>query len=162
MTFCLSIISVPMLPDLLLAFSNSQSSVSLIIIGLLALAGGVIMMMQHKQVIDEVMNSDEDPRIQLFERRKFRRRSLASAMIAAIGILMIALPWAREPGAFFGLVTILMLLLLAVLFLAFLDLMSVSLQTVTNKASAREEMLDEYLRRRKELEQNEESEPSDA
>ena len=92
MTFCLSIISVPMLPDLLLAFSNSQSSVSLIIIGLLALAGGVIMMMQHKQVIDEVMNSDEDPRIQLFERRKFRRRSLASAMIAAIGILMIALP----------------------------------------------------------------------
>lgn len=161
MTFCISVFTVASLQDLTLAVSSGRSRVSLIIIGLLALAGGVIMMKYHKQAIDEVMNSDKDTRIQLFERRKFRRRSLASAMIAAIGILMIALPWAREPGAFFGLITIVMLLLLAVLFLAFLDLMSVSLQTVTSNASAREDMVDEYLRRRKELEQNEESEPSD-
>ena len=65
---------------------------------------------------------------------------------------MTSLYWAREPAVFGGLISVILILLLAVMFLAFLDLMSVSLHTVTqDNESARRKMVDEYLRLRKEL-----------
>ena len=65
---------------------------------------------------------------------------------------MTSLYWAREPAAIVGLISVVLILLLAVMFLAFLDLMSVSLHTVTkDDATARKKMIDEYLRQRKKL-----------
>lgn len=138
--------------ELLLSVVNDQSRNTLVAIGLMAFAGGVLLMCRHKREIDLVQASVQDRRRLRFEQRKYRRRSLASAMIAAIGILMTSLYWARQLEAFATLISVVLILLLAVMFLAFLDLMSVSLQRVTeDDPSARKKLVDEYLRQRQKL-----------
>lgn len=72
-------------------------------------------------------------------------------MIAAIGILMMAVCWAIEPGVFLGLISVILILLIAVMFIAFMDMLSVSLHTVTNDDSARRKMVAEYLKQRQKL-----------
>lgn len=135
--------------EFLLAVVTSRSRNALVVIGLAAFAGGVLLMFRHKREIEGVQASVKDSRQLRFEKRKYRRRSLASAMIAAIGILMTSLYWARELEAFATLISVVLILLLAVMFLAFLDLMSVSLQRVTeDDPSARKKLVDEYLRQR--------------
>ena len=135
----------------LLSVISDKSRMSLVTIGIAAIIGGVMLMMRHKADLDEIANSEDDDRIRLFEQRKFRRRSLASSMLAALGILMVALYWARDPSVFIGLISLILILLLAVMFLAFLDLMSVGLQTATHDDTARSQMINEYLRQRKKL-----------
>ena len=108
-------------------------------------------MLRHKSEIDSINDLVRDTRLQLFHQRKFRRRTLASTLIAAIGILMIALCWAIEPAIFIGLVSVILILLMAVMFIALLDLMSVSLHTVASDDTARREMINEYLRQRQKL-----------
>ncbi len=146
-----------------LALISDWNRVSMVVLGLIALVGGVLLLFHHKASVEEAFrstrNAEDGERIRRFERRKFRRRSLASALIAAMGILMIALNWAYEPEAFIGLLTIILLLLLAVMFLAFLDLMSVSLETVTKKAAEQDdELIHEYLRNRKQSQDQDELE----
>ena len=130
---------------------SDRSMASLVIIGLVAFCAGVGLMIRHKKDIDAVFAETKDLRVRLFEQRKYRRRSLASTMIAAMGILMSSLYWAHDASAFVGLMLLILILLTAVLFLAFLDLMSVSLHTATQDDSARAEMINEYLRQRKKL-----------
>ncbi len=137
---------------ILTSMISDQSMSALVLIGLVAFAGGIGLMFLHKQHIDDVFARSQDLRIRLFEKRKYRRRSLASTMIAAMGILMSALYWAHEPSVFIGLVSIILILLMAVMFLACLDLMSVSIHTATHDdSSARKEMINEYLRQREKL-----------
>lgn len=130
---------------------SDRSNTSLMLIGLLTLVGGVMLMRRHKEEIDSVFESVSDSRLRLFHQRKFRRRTLASTLIAAIGILMIAVCWAIEPAVFLALISVILLLLIAVMFIAFVDLLSVSLHTVTNDDSARREMVAEYLKQRQKL-----------
>ena len=124
----------------------------MVVIGLAAVAGDIIMMLKHKSDVDQVFENERDERVRDFEQRKFRRRSLASSMIAAMGILMVSLNWAHDPSTFISLISVVLLLLLAVMFIAFLDLMSVSLHSVTHDdKNARDKMVKEYLRQRKKL-----------
>jgi ABC-type transport system involved in cytochrome bd biosynthesis fused ATPase/permease subunit len=141
---------------------NDRSRISLVVIGLLAFAGGVLLMIRHKREIEEVYRTETRKRQLQFEKRKFRRRSIASAMIASMGILMTSLVWAREPAVFAGLISVVLILLLAVMFLAFLDLMLVSLHTVgQNDDSARKKLVNEYLQQRKRLDEQQAREGDD-
>ena len=139
--------------DLLLlgGLISDRSNASLMMIGLLTLVGGIMLMQRHKAEIDAVFESVTDSRLRLFHQRKFRRRTLASTLIAAIGMLMMAVCWAIEPGVFLALISVILLLLIAVMFIAFLDLLSVGLHTVTKDDPARREMVAEYLRQRQKL-----------
>ncbi len=138
--------------EFLLSVVNDQSRFTLVVVGLMAFAGGVLLMCRHKRDIEEVHATVKDARKLRFEQRKYRRRSLASAMIAALGILMTSLYWARELEAFATLISVVLILVLAVMVLAFLDLMSVSLQRVTeDDPSARKKLVNEYLRQRQKL-----------
>lgn len=134
-----------------LALLSDKSRTSLLFIGIVTVVGGVMLMLRHKQEFDEILESSNDSRLRLYEQRKFRRRSLASSFVAAIGILMIALNWAIEPTVFVGLISVILILLLAAMFIAVLDLMSVSLHVVTEDDSARKQMIAEYLRQRQKL-----------
>ncbi|MEM9412480.1 MAG: hypothetical protein AAGA30_15305 [Planctomycetota bacterium] len=153
-----------MLRPILLAFLSDATKSSIVVIGLAALIGGVFLLLKHKADIDEVLENERDSNIQRFEQRKFGRRSLASSLIAAMGILMISLYWAHDPNTFIALISVVLLLLLAVMVLAFLDLMLVSLHAVTqDDPKARDEMVKEYLRQRQKLlDVVDESAPGDA
>ncbi len=143
---------------ILWAMINDRSRMSLVVIGLMAFAGGVLLMIRHKREIDEAYRNGTEKRQLKFEQRKFRRRSIASTMIASMGVLMTSLVWAREPAVFAGLISVVLILLLAVMFLAFLDLMLVSLQTVSqNDDTARKRLVTEYLRQRERLAKQQES-----
>lgn len=125
-------------------------------LGLVAFAGGVLLMISHKKQIDRAYNQRLDRRKLKFEQRKFRRRSLASTMIASMGVLLVSLNWAHDPSAFAALISVILILLLAVMFLAFLDLMSVSLQAATDSdTEAQQEMVREYVRQREKLQARE-------
>ena len=132
----------------------------MLLLGLAAFSGGVLMMFRHKRAVDEVFRTVRDPRIQLYEQRKFRRRTTASTLIAAIGVMLASLYWATDPRPFTVLVSMILILLVALLVIAMLDMMSVGLQSIAHPDdSARKKMVDEYLRQRKELaEKNERSE----
>ena len=135
----------------------SESSLAvLVLLGLFAFFGGILLMYYHKAEIDRVFKSKADNRVRRFELRKYWRRTAASTIIASMGILMCSTYWAHEPSLFIGLISIVLTLLLALMFIAFLDMMSVGLHTVTQEDSARKEMIEEYLRQRKKLVENSE------
>ena len=136
----------------LLARISVENRNSMVVIGLASFAGGVWLMIRHKRQIDEVYATERDSCVLDFEQRKFKRRSLASTMVASMGAMMISLYWARDPYVFATLISLVLLLLLAVMFLACLDVLSVGLHSIaTDDKDARKKMVDEYVRQREKL-----------
>lgn len=136
----------------LLANISTQNRNAMVVLGLAAFAGGVLLMIRHKRDIDEVHRNERDPKILKFEQRKFRRRSLASTMVASMGVMLISLYWARDPYVFATLISLVLILLLTVMFLASLDLLSVGLHSISeDDKDARQKMVDEYVRQREKL-----------
>jgi peptidoglycan/LPS O-acetylase OafA/YrhL len=125
----------------------------LVLLGALAIIAGVALMLSHRRKVVEASRREQDERIMLYEKRKFRRRSLASAMVAAIGIFLVALAFTHQPDPFVKLLSVVLILLPAVLVMAMLDMFSVGLHSVVSDNSARQEMIDEYPRQRKKLTQ---------
>ena len=125
---------------------------AMLLFGLAAFAGGILLMFQHKRHFDEVARTEKDRNKFLFEKRKFRRRTTASSLISAIGVMLASLYWAQEPIPFTALVSMILILLVALLVLATLDLMSVGLQSLAHPdKSARQKLIDEVIRRREQL-----------
>ena len=125
---------------------------AMVVLGLAAFAGGVLLMIRHKRDIDEVQQREREPSVLKFEQRKFRRRSLASTMVASMGVMLVSLYWAQDPYVFATLISLVLLLLLAVLFLASLDVVSVGLHSIAvDDKEARQKMVDEYVRQREKL-----------
>ena len=129
-------------------------------LGLGSLAGGVFSLLSHKRHLDEVVSSGEPERIQKYESRKYRRRAAASSLIASQGIMLAGIGFVDEPRTVAILVSIILLMLVGVLGVAMFDFFSVGLNEVTRKDdTARKAMVDEYVRQRNRLlEQQEESE----
>lgn len=126
--------------------------VSMLLFGLAAFAGGILLMINHKRTYDEVFRSEDKGDVRLFEHRKFRRRTTASCLISAIGVMLASLYWATEPLPFTALVSMILILLVALLVLALLDLMSVSLQNMAHPdESHRKKLVDEVMRKREQL-----------
>ena len=118
--------------------------------GLATLSFGVFLMFLHKRTFERIEQQQADSRTVLFEHRKFRRRTMLSSLIAAMGVILASLNWAIEPMVFTILVLLILILILAILGLATLDMLSISLRGLSQSENgARQAMIDEYLRQRK-------------
>jgi uncharacterized membrane protein YedE/YeeE len=130
---------------------DDSTRMYMLLFGMAAFAGGILLMFRHQRSFREASRKTTNERLRLFELRKFRRRMTASSMIAAIGVMLASLYWADDPRVFAILITLVLVTLLGVLGLACLDLFSVGLQQLAHPDdSARQAMVDEYLRLRKE------------
>ena len=114
------------------AMEDSQVRMYMMLFGLAAFSGGILLMIRHKRAVDEVFRTVRDRRIQIFEQRKFRRRATGSALISAIGVMLTSLYWANEPVPFTILISMILILLVALLGIAILDLMSLGLQSIAH------------------------------
>lgn len=134
------------MPVLLSAVVSGKISHLLLLLGLAAFAGGFLLMFHHLRQWREIWSQERDPRVRLFERRKFRRRATVAALISASGTTMTATYWVIEPRTFAIMMGLLILLLVAILGLASLDLLSVSLQRLAiPDQSAQKAMVEKYL-----------------
>ena len=92
-----------------------------------------------------------------FELRKFRRRSIVSAMITSVGCIMSSLFWVSDERVFCVFILMTLGLLAAILGVAIIDMFSVGLQQIaTPDQKAEKAMVDEYLRQREKLAQRDE------
>lgn len=136
--------------------------VSMLVFGLAAFAGGILLMFNHKRAYEEAFRNEKSGSIRLFEHRKFRRRTTASCLISAIGVMLASLYWATEPVPFTALVTMILILLVALLVLASLDLMSVGLQNIAHPDdSHRQQLIDEVIQKREQLAREKEAAESE-
>ena len=136
----------------ILAELNSPTVIFGWMLGIGSVAGGIFMMARHQASYNEALASTTKERIRLFEFRKYRRRMTASSMIAAVGILLIALNMATEPKVFAILLSLILTTVLGVLGLAFIDLFSVGLQEMSKPDdTARKKLVAEILEKREQL-----------
>ena len=136
----------------LLGRVSTENRNAMVVLGLAAFAAGVLLMIRHKREIDDVQQNERDANVLNFEQRKFRRRSLASTMVASMGVMLVSLYWAKDPYVFATLISLVLVLLLAVMFLATLDVLSVGLHSIAeDDKDARKKMVDEYVRQRQKL-----------
>lgn len=136
---------------------------SSLVVGIGILAGGVLLFINHKREIDEVVTSEVADRIKAFEMRKFRRRAIISSMIVSVGLMMAALYWVNEQRVFAIFILMILALLVGISGLALIDFFSISLQQIgTPDKAAEKALLEEHLRQRKLLERarEEEDKPS--
>ena len=137
-----------------LALVSDGNRSSMVVLGLIAFAGGVLLMIRHKRDFDDVFVSERDATVRRFEKRKFRRRTTASTMIAAMGVMLLSLNWARDPYVFATLITMVLALLLGAMTLACFDILSVGLHSISlDDHEARKKMVAEYVRQREMLQQ---------
>ena len=135
--------------QLLLGFGEGVMGYCLVF-GIAGLIGGLVLLSAHKSALDQAMETESNERVQRFEIRKFRRRATASSMIASAGCMMAALYWVDDPRVFSIFILLILGLLLLILTIAFFDMFSVGLQTLTRTDdAARKALVDEYLRQRK-------------
>ena len=126
-------------------------------IGICGFIGGVFLFLNHRRHFDEVVNSDASERVVKFELRKFRRRSIVSAMITSVGCIMSSLFWVSDERVFCVFILMTLGLLAAILGVAIIDMFSVGLQQIaTPDQKAEKAMVDEYLRQREKLAQRDE------
>ena len=136
--------------DILVLAAMEDTQLGALVVGVGTIAGGILLMIRHKRALEEVERHERDARTRAIELKKFRRRTMASTLIAAMGVLIASLHWAREPVVFSILIGLILIAIVAILFLAFLDLMTVSLHSLADtRDDARERMIQEYLKQRK-------------
>ena len=119
--------------------------------GIAGLAGGVLLFINHKRRLEEVLASDASERIKAFETRKYRRRTVVSSMVASVGCMMAALYWVSDAKVFSAFILMILTLLLGILGVALFDLFSVSLHQIsTPDEDSQKAMVEDYLRKREE------------
>ena len=119
--------------------------------GFAGIAGGVLLYINHKRRIDDVLVSDAGERVKKFEIRKYRRRTVVSSMVASAGCMMSALYWVTDAKVFSALILMILTLLIGILGTALFDLFSVGLhQIATPDEASQKAMIEDYLRLRKE------------
>lgn len=146
-------------------FGLSETAKNLcLLLGVGSFAGGVISLFAHKRILDEVFASKHTARELTYEIRKYRRRAIASSLIASQGIMLGGIAFVDELRTIAIFVSIILLLIVGVLGVAMLDFFSVGLNEIARKDDkARKAMVDEYVRQRNMLqEQKEETDESGA
>lgn len=137
-------------PSFLLLCSMEAIRGYTLVLGLIGIAAGFLLLLAHKHHFEEVLRVEEIERVRIFESRKYRRRSMVSSLIAATGCLMSALFWVNDPKVFYVFILLILTMLLGILAIAFLDMFSVGLHSLTKTDdAARKALVDEYLRQRK-------------
>lgn len=139
------------LPGLLIGVTENIRGYSLAI-GLFGFFSGVFLFLSHRRQWAKVISGDTPERVVKFEHRKFRRRSIVSAMIASVGCIMSSLFWVTDGRVFSIFILMTLGLLVAILGVAIIDMFSVGLHEIaTPDQKAEKAMVDEYLRQREKL-----------
>lgn len=143
----------------ILALSQNAKNFALLL-GAGSVAGGVVSLFAHKRHLDEVFNTPHTPRELGYEARKYRRRSIASSLIASQGIMLAGIAFVDELKTIAIFISIILVMLVGVLGVAMFDFFSVGLNELARKDdSARKAMVDEYVRQRNRIkEQQDDSE----
>lgn len=142
----------------LVAAFESVKSYSLAL-GVAGMAGGVLLFVNHKQQLNEILSSDASDRVISFEWKKYRRRATASALITSVGCMLAALYWVSDAVVFAAFILMILSLLLGILGIALVDMFSIGLQQIaTPDEKSRKTIIEEYLRKREELLEEETSE----
>ncbi len=142
----------------ILALSQNAKNFALLL-GLGSVAGGAVSLFAHKHRLDEVFNTPHTARELAYEARKYRRRSIASSLIASQGIMLAAIAFVDELRTVAIFISIILLMLVGVLGVAMFDFFSVGLNELARKDdSARKALVDEYVRQRNRLKEQEEAE----
>jgi hypothetical protein len=145
------------LPVLIAAFESVRNySLAL---GIGGIAGGILLFVNHKKQLDAILASGAEERAKAYESRKYRRRAIASAMIASLGCMMAALYWVTDARVFSVFILMIMALLIGILGVALIDMFSVGLQQIaTPDEKSQKAMIEELLRRREKSETEESKE----
>ena len=133
---------------LIAAFDDGRLRTIMLLCGVALFVAGIFLMIRHLQHWQHIQANEKDGRTRTFEFRKFRRRGTISCLMSIAGSSMTALYWAEEARVFALLALFLFASLVGILGLAILDLMSVSIRQIEPDDDARQQMIDEYLRRR--------------
>ena len=149
----------------LLGLSDNAKNFSLLL-GAGSFAVGIVSLFAHKHRIDEVFNTPHTVSELQFESRKYRRRAIASSMIASQGIMLGGIAWVDDLHTVAIFISIILLLLVGIMGIAMFDFFSVGLNEIASKDdTARKALVDEYVRQRnmlqKQQEENEDSPTSD-
>lgn len=157
----MSIESIQVALESLLGLSQNVKNFSLLL-GAGSFLGGVVSLFAHKRRLDEVFDTPHTQGELLFESRKYRRRAIASSLIASQGIMLGGIAFVDDLRTVAIFISIILLLLVGVLGIAMFDFFSVGINEIARKDDkARKAMVDEYVRQRNRLkEQQEENEDS--
>ena len=119
-------------------------------LGVGGIAGGILLFVNHKKYLDQQLASDANERVKSFEIRKFRRRTIVSAMVTSAGTMMAALYWVTDVKVYSIFIMMILSLLVGILGVAFFDLFSVGIEQIaTPDARSQKAMIEEYLKTRK-------------
>ena len=122
-----------------------------LMLGIIAIASGVFLFLNHRRHLTEVMSVAQNQRIISFEIRKYRRRTAISAMITSTGFMLAALNWVNEPRVFTVFIMMILGLLLGILVIAFFDFFLVGLQQIaTPDPASQKAMIEAFLKQREE------------
>ncbi len=125
-------------------------------IGVGGVAGGILLYINHKRHLDQQLAGDANERVKSFEMRKFRRRSIASAMITSAGLMMAALYWVTDVKVYSVFMLLIVSLLVGILGVALFDLFSVGIQQIaTPDEESQKAKIEEYLKSRKDRSEKE-------
>ena len=135
------------------------------LLGAGSVAGGVLSLFAHKRQLDEVFSTPHSASELKFESRKYRRRAIASSLIASQGIMLAGIAFVDELRTVAIFISIILLMLIGILGVAMFVFFSVGLNVIARKDDkARKALVDEYVRQRNQLakqnDENEESPPS--
>ena len=124
-------------------------------IGFVTLVAGIGAMFWQWQMFQWETREKSSTESQLFKLRKFRRRTLMSAMIAIVGALIAANSFAEDPRTSAILVSAMLLILLCLLVFAFVDIARVYVyfNHGPEAGKARKELAMEYKRMRDKADQ---------
>lgn len=147
---------------ILIGLSESAKNFSLLL-GLGSIAGGVVSLYAHKHRLDEVFDNPHTKSELQFESRKYRRRAIASSMIASQGIMLAGIAFVDELRTVAIFISIILVLLVGILGIAMFDFFSVGINEIARKDDkARKELVDEYVRQRNKLQQQKKDEVEEA
>lgn len=143
---------------LLSVVPHRQISPLVVVFGVLMFTAGIVLMIRHLRLWQEIQANEAEIRVRKFELRKFRRRGIVACLLSISGSAMAALYWAVEAQVFAILTSILIAAILGIFGLAVLDLIGVSLSLAEPDDAARKRMVEEVRllkekQRQKELEE---------
>ncbi len=122
------------------------------LLGLGSVTGGVVSLFAHKRQLDDVFGTPHSASELRFETRKYRRRAIASSLIASQGIMLAGLAFVDEIRTVAIFISIILLMLVGILGVAMFDFFSVGINEIGRKDDkARKALVDEYVRQRNQL-----------
>ncbi|QEG21527.1 hypothetical protein [Mariniblastus fucicola] len=140
----------------IIGFSQNVKNIALLL-GLGSVAGGIVSLFAHKRQLDDIFEAPHTASELQFESRKYRRRAIASSLIASQGIMLAGISFVDELRTLAIFISIILLMLVGILGIAMFDFFSVGINEIARKDDkARKALVDEYVRQRNKLAQQKE------